>query len=61
MVVTVSFDADGGRTTLTVHTRFASTAMYDEHVGGGIEEGLNSGLDQLADVVTRMQSEEKRR
>lgn len=61
MVVTVSFDEKGGKTTLTVHTLFASTAMYDEHVGGGFVEGTGSALDQLADVVTEMHGKEQRR
>ena len=53
MVVTVSFDEKDGKTTLTLHTLFASVAMFDEHVGGGFVEGTGSGLDQLADVVAR--------
>ena len=51
MVVTVTFDEHGGRTTLRIVTVFASKAMYDLHVGGGFVEGTGSGLDQLADLV----------
>jgi uncharacterized protein YndB with AHSA1/START domain len=61
MVVTVSFEEKAGKTTLTLHTLFASVKMFDEHVGGGFVEGTNSGLDQLADVVAEMQSKEQRR
>jgi uncharacterized protein YndB with AHSA1/START domain len=61
MIVTVSFDEKSGGTTLTVQTVFASTKMYDEHVGGGFAEGTGSALDQLADVVKDMQSKEQGR
>ena len=61
MVVTVSFDEKDGKTTLTIHTLFASVAMFDEHVGGGFVEGTGSALDQLADVVAKMHSKEQRR
>ena len=61
MVVTVTFDEKDGRTTLIIHTLFASTAMYDEHVGGGFAEGTDSALDQLADIVNDMQDKEKDR
>jgi len=61
MIVTVTFDEKGGPTTLTMHTLFASIAMFNEHVGGGFVEGVGSGLDQLADVVAAMQSRERDR
>lgn len=51
MVTTVTFDEDGGRTTLTLRTVFASEAMYREHVGGGFAVGVGSGLDQLGELV----------
>jgi uncharacterized protein YndB with AHSA1/START domain len=51
MVVTFTYDERDGKTTLSIHTLFASVAMRDLHVGGGIEEGINSGLDQLEEVV----------
>lgn len=58
MIVTVSFDEKGGKTTLTIHTLFASVAMKDEHVGGGFVQGTGSALDQLADVVADMRASE---
>ena len=55
MVVTVSFDEQDGKTTLTVHTVFQSIAMYRSHVSRGFEQGTNSGLDQLADLAAELQ------
>lgn len=54
MIVTVSFEEKDGRTTLTIHTLFASIAMKNEHLGLGFEQGVGSGLDQLTDVVAAM-------
>ena len=54
MIMTVTFDEKDGKTTLTLHTLFASVAMKKAHVGAGIEEGIASGYDQLADVVAAM-------
>jgi uncharacterized protein YndB with AHSA1/START domain len=58
MVVTVSFEEKDGSTRLTIHTLFASIAMRNEHVGYGFEQGVGSGLDQLADVVADMRAKE---
>ena len=55
MVTTVSFAEDAkGRTLLTHHTLFESKAMRDEYLRAGFEEGTNSGLDQLEEVVREM-------
>jgi uncharacterized protein YndB with AHSA1/START domain len=59
MTVTLTYDEVDGKTTLTYHTLFGSVAMKNEHVGFGIEEGINSGLDQLADVVAEMRARER--
>jgi uncharacterized protein YndB with AHSA1/START domain len=56
MHVTLTYDEVDGKTTLTHYTLFGSIAMRNEHVGGGIEAGINSGLDQLADVVAEMRA-----
>jgi len=56
MIVTVTYDEKHGKTTLTIHTLFASVAMKNQHVGMGIEEGFGSALDQLADVVAEMRA-----
>lgn len=58
MLVTITCDELAGKTTLTIHTLFASVAMKNEHVGGGYERGVGSGLDQLADVVAGMRTRE---
>lgn len=58
MVVTVTFDEKGEKTTLTIHTLFASVAMKNEHVGGGYVQGTNSGIDQLVDVVAEMRAKD---
>jgi uncharacterized protein YndB with AHSA1/START domain len=54
MIVTVTFDERADKTTLTMRFVFASLAMKREHVDGGIEEGVNSGLDQLAELAAEM-------
>jgi uncharacterized protein YndB with AHSA1/START domain len=59
MVVTVTFDEKAGKTTLTIHTLFASVAMRNFHVGAGFEQGFGSGLDQLADVVAAMRAKDR--
>ena len=57
MVMTVTFDeAPDGRTTLTLHTLFASIAMRNEHVRGGFVEGTGSAFDQLVDVVAELKA-----
>ncbi|HET6159869.1 MAG TPA: SRPBCC domain-containing protein [Dongiaceae bacterium] len=54
MIVTVTFEEAGGRTTLTISTLFESVAMKKEYLGLGYEKGFNSGLDQLTDLVATM-------
>ena len=51
MIMTITFEDHGGKTRLIMHTLFESKAMRDEYVGVGMEEGINSGFDQLTDVV----------
>ncbi len=58
MLVTITCDEWAGKTTLTVHTLFASMAMKNEH--GGYAQGIGSGLDQLAGVVAGMRLEDCR-
>jgi uncharacterized protein YndB with AHSA1/START domain len=55
MIMTVTFDEADGKTTLTIHTLFASIAMKNGHVALGFIEGTNSGLDQLGELVSEMQ------
>jgi uncharacterized protein YndB with AHSA1/START domain len=59
MIVTVTFDEKDGKTTLTIHTLFQSVAMRNSHMSRGFEQGTNSGLDQLADLVAEMTRRER--
>ena len=59
MIMTVTFDEKGGKTTLTWSTRFASKRRWEMHVGGGFEQGTGSGLDQLTDVVAGLRARER--
>ncbi|MDR6294474.1 uncharacterized protein YndB with AHSA1/START domain [Inquilinus ginsengisoli] len=61
MVMTVTLDEapDGRTTTLTLHTLFASAAMREEYVGLGMKEGIDSGYDQLAEVVAELQAKSR--
>jgi uncharacterized protein YndB with AHSA1/START domain len=54
MIMTVTFEEAAGKTTLTIHTLFATKAMHDSHVGMGFLAGTNSALDQLADLVATL-------
>lgn len=51
MVMTVTFDEAGDKTTLTVTTLFASVAMKQEYLGIGMLDGIASGFDQLEAVA----------
>ena len=55
MIVTLTFEEQSGRTTLTYHTLFGSVAMKNRHLGVGFGAGVASGLDQLAEVVAELQ------
>jgi uncharacterized protein YndB with AHSA1/START domain len=59
MIVTVTFEEAGARTTLVVSTLFESLAMRKKYLGLGYEEGFGSGLDQLADLVAAMRPKER--
>lgn len=58
--VTVLFDEFDGRTTLTVTTTFDTVAMKDEYLGVGMAEGMQSGFDQLGDVVEDLKAWESK-
>ncbi|WP_437671585.1 SRPBCC domain-containing protein [Sorangium sp. So ce131] len=59
MIVTVTFEESGGKTTLTIHTLFGSIAMKNDHLGLGYEQGVGSGLDQLAELAAEMRANER--
>lgn len=54
MISTLTFSESNGKTTLVLHTLFASIAMKRKHVEMGFEQGVGSGLDQLVDVASRL-------
>jgi uncharacterized protein YndB with AHSA1/START domain len=56
MVMTITFVEKAGHTRLIHRTLFESVAMKNEYVGLGIEAGINSGFDQLADMVAAMRA-----
>ncbi len=54
MVMTVTFAESGDKTTLTMTTLFDTVAMKTEYLGMGMEEGTNSGFDQLAELMDEL-------
>jgi uncharacterized protein YndB with AHSA1/START domain len=54
MIVSVTYAEEGGKTTLTINTLFASVAMKEQHLGWGYEQGVGSALDQLAALLQEM-------
>lgn len=54
MVHTITLEEKGGKTLLTFSTLFDTVAMRNEHVGVGFVVGVNSGFDQLNDLVETM-------
>lgn len=56
MIMTVTFDEQGGKTKLTLHTLFASVAMKNAHVGHGFDAGTNSAFDQLGELVAGLKA-----
>lgn len=58
MIVTIDLDEKDGKTTLTMSTLFDTQSMYNEHVGMGFVQGVNSGYDQLVDVVAALRRAE---
>jgi len=54
LLVTVTFDEEGGRTTLAIHTLFSSPEVRQWHEEQGYAAGTNSALDFLADLVAEL-------
>ena len=54
MIHTITLEPRGDKTLLTFSTLFDTIAMRNEHIGMGFEEGVNSGFDQLDDLVVTM-------
>jgi uncharacterized protein YndB with AHSA1/START domain len=55
-LVSILFEEFDGRTTMTVSTVFDTVAMKDEYLGLGMAEGMQSGFDQLVEVVEDLKS-----
>ena len=53
-IVAITFTEADGKTTLTMVSTFETKAVRDEYVEMGFEGGVNSGLDQLTDVVAEL-------
>jgi uncharacterized protein YndB with AHSA1/START domain len=51
-VTTVTFEAIGGKTKLTVHTGASGTSQGVEQMLGGMEQGWNEQLDKLGKFVS---------
>ena len=51
LVTTATFEDLGGKTRLTVRTRFESEAIRDAMLKMGMTEGWSSSLDRLAELV----------
>jgi uncharacterized protein YndB with AHSA1/START domain len=58
--VTVLFEEFDGRTTVTVTTLFETAAIKEEYLGVGMAEGMQSGFDQLSDVVEDLKAWESK-
>lgn len=56
MVVTVTFEEAGDRTTMKVRTVFDSAESYDFHVNQGFAQGFGIALDQLAAHLAQVQA-----
>jgi uncharacterized protein YndB with AHSA1/START domain len=52
-VTTVTFEAVGDKTKITVHTGAAGTAAGVEQMLGGMEQGWNEQMDKLVAFVTQ--------
>jgi len=52
MLQTVSFDEEGGKTRLTIRTRFKSVAIRDSMLKIGMNEGWTESLERLNTFVT---------
>jgi uncharacterized protein YndB with AHSA1/START domain len=54
MIMTVTLDEKAGKTTMIWRTVFASIAMRKSYLEQGMDEGNNSALDQLTDLLSTM-------
>jgi uncharacterized protein YndB with AHSA1/START domain len=55
-VSTITFEDQGGKTKLTIRTRFESAAIRDSLLRIGMNEGWSQSLERLADETARIRS-----
>jgi uncharacterized protein YndB with AHSA1/START domain len=53
LLTTVTFEEIGGRTALTIQTRFDSSAIADAMAKMGMTEGWSGSLERLAELLDR--------
>jgi uncharacterized protein YndB with AHSA1/START domain len=56
MLVTVTFDALDGKTTLTIATLFDSVARKQDYAARGYVEGTQSALDNMDELVAALEA-----
>lgn len=54
LVTTVTFEEQGGKTKLTIRTRFESAAIRVAMVNMGMSEGWSESLDRLEELLARL-------
>jgi uncharacterized protein YndB with AHSA1/START domain len=54
MICTVTFEDVGGKTKLTVRTRFHSMAVRDAMVKMGMNEGWSLSLERLTELLPKL-------
>ena len=59
LLTTISFDDLGGKTKVTVHMQFDTTAMRDNFVRVGMEEGWNGSFDKLDDLLDAIKGSDR--
>lgn len=52
-IVTIRFEAQGGKTKLTVHALLQSRADRDAAIAGGFDEGWQDSFDRIAELLAR--------
>jgi uncharacterized protein YndB with AHSA1/START domain len=61
MLVTITYEPLGQRKTrLIIHTLFPTIEMYEQHVGYGYAEGIESGMEQFIAFVAGLEAESER-
>ena len=53
VVVTITFEAVGDKTRLTIHAALQTAADREAAIAGGFSMGWNDSLDRLAELLAR--------